>query len=89
MLIVSLPGKSIPVRESATSKTVWLGGRPNQLSKDAITRPLIDSLPLATKRSSRGSSGTSFISVLFLCDEALVLPAKSVRRQPRAEAIPV
>ena len=58
MLIVSLHGKSIPVREAATSKNVWLGGRPNQLSKEAVAHPLIDSLHLATKRSSRGSSGT-------------------------------
>ena len=43
MLIVSLHGKSIPVREADTGKTVWFGGRANQLSKETIAHPLIDS----------------------------------------------
>ena len=58
MLVVSLHGKSIPVQETATSKPVWLGGRPNLLSREPIAYPLIDSLHLATKQSSGGSHGT-------------------------------
>ena len=33
MLMVSLHGESIPVREADTGKTVWFGGEANQLSK--------------------------------------------------------
>lgn len=60
MLIFSLHGKSIPVREADTGDTVWFGGKANQLSKESIAHPLIDSIHFATKRSSSGSGGTSF-----------------------------
>jgi SagB-type dehydrogenase family enzyme len=60
MLIVSLHGRSIPVREPDTAKTFWFGGQANQLSKEAIAHPLIDSIHLATKLSISGSSGISF-----------------------------
>ena len=60
MLIVSLHGESIPVREPDTGETVWFGGQANQLSKETIAYPLIDSIHVATKLSSGGSSGTSF-----------------------------
>jgi SagB-type dehydrogenase family enzyme len=60
MLIVSLHGKSIPVREADTDKTVWFGGQANQLSKETVAHPLIDSIHSATKRSSSGTSRTSF-----------------------------
>ena len=59
MLIVSLHGKPIPVREAASSKIVWFGGQANQLSKGTIAHPLIDSIHLATRRSRPGSSSTS------------------------------
>jgi SagB-type dehydrogenase family enzyme len=59
MLMVSLHGKSIPVREADTGKTVWFGGQANQLSQETIAHPLIDGIHFATKRSSSGSSGTS------------------------------
>jgi len=61
MLIVSLHGKSIPVREADTGKTVWFGGQANQLSKETIAHPLIDSFHLATKRSRSGSSDPSTV----------------------------
>jgi SagB-type dehydrogenase family enzyme len=61
MLIVSLHGKSIPVREADTGKTLWFGGQANQLSKETIAHPLIDSFHLATKRSSGGSSDPSTV----------------------------
>jgi SagB-type dehydrogenase family enzyme len=57
MLIVSLHGKSIPLREADTGKTVWFGGQANQLSREMIAHPLIDSIHFATKRSS-SSGGT-------------------------------
>jgi len=60
MLIVSLQGESIPVREAETGETVWFGGKANQLSRETIVHPLIDRIHSATKRSSSGSSGTSF-----------------------------
>ncbi len=60
MLIVSLHGKSIPVREADTGKTAWFGGQANQLSTETVAYPLIDSIQFATKRSSTGSIGTSF-----------------------------
>jgi SagB-type dehydrogenase family enzyme len=60
MLIVSLHGKSIPVHEADTGETVWFGGRANQLSKETIAHPLIDSIHFATKYTTSGSSGTYF-----------------------------
>jgi SagB-type dehydrogenase family enzyme len=60
MLIVSLHGKSIPVRETDTGETVWLGGQPNLLSKETIAQPLINSIHFATRQSSGGSSSTTF-----------------------------
>ena len=59
MLIVRLHGKSIPVREADTGKTVWFGGQTNQLSKETIAHPLIDSIHFATKQGSGGSIGIS------------------------------
>jgi SagB-type dehydrogenase family enzyme len=59
MLMVSVHGESIPVREADTGKTVWFGGQANQISKETIAHPLIDGIHFATKRSSSGSSGVS------------------------------
>ncbi len=61
MLIVTLHGESIPVREADIGKTVWFGGQANQLSKETIAHPLIDSIHFVTKQSSSGSCGTSFV----------------------------
>ena len=60
MLIVSLHGRSIPVREADTAETIWFGGQANQLSKETIAHPLIDGIHFATKQSSGRSSGTFF-----------------------------
>jgi SagB-type dehydrogenase family enzyme len=60
MLIVSLQGKCIPVRETDTAKAVWFGGQANQLSQETIAHPLIDSIHFATKQSSSGSIGAFF-----------------------------
>jgi SagB-type dehydrogenase family enzyme len=60
MLIVTMHGKSIPVREADTGKAVWIGGQANQLSKETITHLLIDGIHLATKLSGSGSFDTCF-----------------------------
>ncbi len=60
MLIISLDGESIPVREVDIGETVWFGGEANQLSKETIAYPMIDRIHSATKRSSNVSSATSF-----------------------------
>jgi SagB-type dehydrogenase family enzyme len=60
MLLVSLHGESIPVREAGTVKAIWFGGQANLLSKETIAQPLIDSLHFATKQSSSGTCRTSF-----------------------------
>jgi SagB-type dehydrogenase family enzyme len=77
MLIVSLHGKSIPLREADTGKTVWFGGQANQLSKETIAHPLIDSIHLATKRSSIGSSGASFAEPVLTGSGEIKLPPPS------------
>src|SRR5277367_4062711 len=77
MLIVSLHGKSIPVREADTGKTVWFGGQATQLSKETIEHPLIDSIHFATKRSSIESSGTSFAESELTGSGAITLPPPS------------
>ena len=57
MLIVSLHGKSLPLREADTGETVWFGGQANQLSNKTIAYPLIEGIHLATKRGSNWLSG--------------------------------
>lgn len=59
MLIVALHGSSIPVREADAGETVWFGGHANQLSRESISHPLIDSIHEATKLSKRECSGIS------------------------------
>ena len=49
MLIVSLHGRSIPLREPDAGKIVWFGGNANQLSSETITYPLIEGIHSATK----------------------------------------
>ena len=60
MLIVSVRGKSIPVRKPNTGKTVWFGGHANQLSTQTIAYPLLDSIHSATK-NNRTDSGSSSV----------------------------
>ena len=59
MLVVSLHGKSIPVRKAEACETVWFGGQANQLSREIISHPLIDSIHAATKLSSIEYGGIS------------------------------
>jgi SagB-type dehydrogenase family enzyme len=60
MLMISLHGESIPVREADTGKAVWFGGQANLLSRETIAQPMIDSIHIATKQSTGGDGGTSF-----------------------------
>jgi len=60
MLMLSLRGVSIPMREADTGEAVWLGGQANLLSKETIAQPLIDSIHFATKLNSSGIGGASF-----------------------------
>src|SRR5258708_4743398 len=48
ILIVSLHGKSIPVREGDTDKTVWIGGHGSATSKETIAHPRCHRVPSAT-----------------------------------------
>jgi hypothetical protein len=57
MLMISLRGESIPVREAETVNTVWLGGAANLLSKETIAQLLIDTIHFATKLTSNESGG--------------------------------
>ncbi len=59
MLIVTLHGSSIPVREADAGQTVWFGGHANQLSSERISYPLIDGIHAATKLGNREGSGIS------------------------------
>ena len=52
MLLVSLRGESIPVREIDTCKPDWFGGQANLLSKGTIAQSLIESIHLLTKQNS-------------------------------------
>ena len=52
MIIIEMRGAAIPVREPDPRKTVWYGGRANQLSKETIVCPAIDGIHNATKLSN-------------------------------------
>jgi SagB-type dehydrogenase family enzyme len=56
MLIVSLHGNSIPLREPDGSETVWFGGEANQLSQKTVAYPLIDGIHFATKQICSGAA---------------------------------
>ena len=53
MLMVSLHGESIPVRETDTGETIWFGGQANLLSKETIAQPLIDSIHSPRNKAGR------------------------------------
>ena len=78
MLIVSLDGESIPVREADIGETVWFGGEANQLSKETIAYPMIDRIHSATKRSSTGSSVTSFAPSASTDSGYIKLPSAAI-----------
>jgi SagB-type dehydrogenase family enzyme len=59
MLLVSLRGKSIPMRAADTGLTVWFYGQANLLSKETIAQPLIEGIHLATKQTRGESCGRS------------------------------
>ena len=77
MLIVSLHGQSIPVREADTGTAAWFGGRANQLSKQTVAHPLIDSIHFATKQSSIGDRDASFVEAARPGSGEVNLPAPS------------
>ncbi len=77
MLIVSLRGQSIPVRGADTGTTAWFGGQANQLSKQAVAHPLIDSIHSATKQNSIGSSDASLVEPALPGYGEIKLPAPS------------
>jgi SagB-type dehydrogenase family enzyme len=86
MLVIRLHGKSIPVREADTGKTVWFGGQANQLSKETIAHPLIDSIHFATKRTRSGSSGTSFAESASTGSGEIKLPSPASSTRSFGEA---
>ena len=59
MLIVTLHGSSIPVREADANETVWFDGHANQLSKERIPYPLIDGIHTVTKLIKSEHGGIS------------------------------
>jgi SagB-type dehydrogenase family enzyme len=59
MLIIELRGGSIPMGKPGATKTVWYGGRANQLSKEITAYPRIDGIHNATKLNDRECRGIS------------------------------
>jgi SagB-type dehydrogenase family enzyme len=81
MLMISLRGESIPVREAETRKTVWFGGVANLLSKETIAQPLIDTIHSATKLTSSKSDGPlSAVPTLTGSGETALPPPASTTR---------
>ena len=87
MLIVSLRGKCIPVREVDSGKAFWFGGHANQLSKEMIAHPLIDGIHLATKRSSTGNSGTSTAQSASTGSGEIKLPSPAASSRSFGEVV--
>jgi len=67
----------MPAHEADTGETVWFGGQANQLSKETIAHPLINSIHFATKRSIRTSSETSFAESAPTGSGEIKLPSPS------------
>jgi len=49
MLMITLRGECIPLREPDDKNNIWFGGTPNQLSGEEVPYPLIDRMHAATK----------------------------------------
>jgi SagB-type dehydrogenase family enzyme len=81
MLLVSLRGKSIPLRAADTGETLWFGGRANLISKETIAQPLIEGIHFATKQPRKGRSADSIAdsSPAGSGEIALPPPASSTR----------
>jgi SagB-type dehydrogenase family enzyme len=59
MLMISLHGESIPVRQADAGRTVWFGGVANLLSKETIAQPMIEGIHFASQQSSSENGGSS------------------------------
>ena len=77
MLVISLCGKSILMREPDSREAVWFGGHANRLSAKTIAHPLIESMHLATTSISN-ETAASFLRSSPLGDSILMkLPPPS------------
>jgi SagB-type dehydrogenase family enzyme len=78
MLVVSLRGKAIPVRETAAGdagEIAWFSGQANRLSREETAYPLIDSIHTATKLSNGKCSGISTAEAASTGSGEIRLPA--------------
>jgi SagB-type dehydrogenase family enzyme len=86
MLIVEVRGASIPLREPDARKTVWYGGRANQLSEETIAYPAIDGIHNATKLSNRACRGISAAEPAPTGSGEITLPPPASSRSSFGEA---
>jgi len=87
MLIVSLNGKSIPVREPDGGAAAWFGGQANQLSRETTAHPLIDSIHLATTRSSFRGNDASLAEPALAGSGEIQLPPPSSSTRSFGEVV--
>jgi SagB-type dehydrogenase family enzyme len=82
MLLIELSGRSIPVSNGPGVKSVWYGGRANQISERKSIVPEIDRIHLETKlsRPTRGEVASSEPSRYRAGAVKLPAPASSSRR---------
>src|SRR4051812_44912089 len=82
MLLIELSGRSIPVSNGPGGKSVWYGGRANQISERKSIVPEIDRIHLETKlsRPTRGEVASSEPSRYSAGAVELPPPASSSRR---------
>ena len=82
MLMVTLQGGSIPVRDPDGGEAVWYGGSANQLSSEQVPYPSIDSMHAATKLkgSECGCISEAEPALSGSGEIKLPSPASSIRR---------
>ena len=82
MLLIELSGRSIPVSNGPGGKSVWYGGRANQISERKSIVPEIERIHLETKlsRPTRGEVASSEPSRYSAGAVELPPPASSSRR---------
>ena len=85
MLIVTLSGRCVPVREPQPAEPVWYGGRANQLSPKDVAYPRIDEFHRATKVSSVGFQGIAVGEAASTGSGDIKLPPPASTRQPFGE----
>lgn len=85
MLIVTLSGRCVPVREPQEEEPVWYGGHANQLSPKDVAYPRIEEFHRATRVTSTGFQGIAVGEPASTGSGEIKLPSAAFTMRPFGE----